>query len=134
MTNTTVSNLCTETLIPLGETTFLLPDPDEAAKVEEIKKAIDTIQNSFRNGLLRTNVYGKKVSALLYWQPIGSAPKDRVIITDKGFAKFVTYESYGEEGWFICREDGTILSCGDYGIAISKIEPQVWMDIPEMDI
>lgn len=67
------------------------------------------------------------------WKPISSAPKDYVILTDLGFAKFVDQRTYGsavETGWYICLGDGQIPSCSYDGIDISKINPQWWMDIP----
>ena len=67
------------------------------------------------------------------WKPISSAPKDQVILTDKGTARFIDLSQYGNvviTGWYLSKLDGTTPYCSKYGMEISRIEPTWWMVIP----
>ena len=69
------------------------------------------------------------------WVPIATAPKDRVILTDVGTAKYVDQRGWGspvEDGWYLCTLHGDIPTCAEDGIQISAIDPRLWREIPEL--
>jgi hypothetical protein len=67
------------------------------------------------------------------WQPIETAPRDRVILTDKGTARYVAQKNWGSsvtDAWYLCETSGDIPSCAEDGMSISRIYPTSWMEIP----
>ena len=64
------------------------------------------------------------------WLPIVDAPKDRVILTDRGTAKFAEKTYGNDSGWYLSTTSGNIPVCLDDGIATSQIHPEYWMDLP----
>ncbi len=57
------------------------------------------------------------------WQPIQTAPKNKVVLTDEGTGKW-------DGRWYLCTTDGVIPSCADWGLEPSEIEPVRWMPLP----
>lgn len=71
--------------------------------------------------------------ALPEWQPIATAPKDKVILTDQGTACYVDQRGWGSpvtNGWYLCDTGDNIPTCADDGMSISAIEPKLWMPMP----
>ena len=67
------------------------------------------------------------------WQPIKTAPRNRVILTNEGTATYVDQRGWGSpvtNGWYLCTTQGDIPSCAEDGMAISSITPTQWLDIP----
>lgn len=67
------------------------------------------------------------------WQPIETAPKDRVILTDEGTARYVDQRGWGSpvtNGWYLCFAHDSIPDCADEGMSIARMQPTIWMDIP----
>lgn len=68
------------------------------------------------------------------YQTIDSAPRDRVILTNEGTARYVDPSQWAspvDRGWYLCFSCGTIPTCADEGMDIAKIEPTHWMPLPE---
>lgn len=62
------------------------------------------------------------------WQPIDTAPKDMVVLTDWGTGIYkMRYRAYQ---WYLCDWDGDIPSCNEYGAEIAEIEPTHWQPLP----
>lgn len=62
---------------------------------------------------------------------ISTAPRDRVILTDCGLARYVDQRRWGSpvsDGWYACDAGGDIPSCADNGMSISEISPKRWME------
>lgn len=59
------------------------------------------------------------------WQPIETAPKDTVVLTDRGTAMHYAGQ------WFLCTAGGAITSCADWGREASEISPSVWAPLPD---
>ena len=98
--------------------------------LELVKEALtwapDSISGTAGNQAMERLV--KKLS----WQPIASAPKDQVILTNEGTGKFVDQRGWGSpvtNGWYLCDLHGDIPSCAEDGMRVSAIEPKYWMDI-----
>ena len=69
------------------------------------------------------------------WQPIDTAPLDRVILTDRGTARYVDprhFASPVKRGWYLCFACDHIPWCADDGMEISEMYPKYWMDIPPL--
>ena len=68
----------------------------------------------------------------MHWQSISTAPKDRIILTNDGTARYID-KNYGfhapAEGWYLCSPSGFIPCCDNEGMEISRIYPQTWLDI-----
>jgi len=58
------------------------------------------------------------------WQPIETAPKDTVVLTDCGTAMHYAGQ------WFLCTAGGAVPSCADWGREVSEISPSVWAPLP----
>lgn len=102
------SNLCTEILQPLGDSIVLT--------VESVKADNSTISN---------------------WKSINSAPKNKVILTNRGTARYIDQQEWASpvtNGWYNCDSEGEVFTCADDGMSISRIEPKYWMHIPLLDI
>ena len=69
------------------------------------------------------------------WKPIHCAPRDRVILTDEGTARYVSAKEAGiagAGGWYLCY------SCGDLPLPPASdnpdscsVSPSVWIDLPK---
>lgn len=62
---------------------------------------------------------------------ISTAPRDRVILTDCGLARYVDQRFFGspvENGWYLCEPSGFIISGGEEGMGISMTDPKRWME------
>ena len=69
------------------------------------------------------------------WQPIKTAPKDRVILTNEGTGIYVDQRGWGSpvrNGWYLCTLQGDIPTCAEDGMSVSSIIPKWWMQIPEL--
>jgi hypothetical protein len=67
-------------------------------------------------------------------QPISNAPRDRIILTDLGTARYVESARWTVpviHGWFLTTTDGHIPRCAEQGWKISRIEPTWWMPMSE---
>lgn len=68
------------------------------------------------------------------WRSMTSAPKNKVILTDKGTARYVDPRHWGSpvrRGWYLCCTAGDIPTCSESGMAISAIEPTCWRPMPQ---
>lgn len=66
-------------------------------------------------------------------QPIDTAPRDVVILTDQGMARYVDQKQRGSaesNGWYLCGINGHIVMCADIGMEVSRINPKQWMPVP----
>lgn len=71
------------------------------------------------------------------WPSMETAPKDRVILTDMGTARYVDPRHWGSpvtRGWYLCSSDGDIPSCAEDGMAISAINPTCWIPMPQRPV
>lgn len=69
-------------------------------------------------------------------QPIETAPRDCVILTEVGMARYIDQRDWGSpvtNGWYLCDTDGDIITCADEGMRVSRIYPKRWMPVPSFD-
>ncbi len=68
------------------------------------------------------------------WPSMETAPRDRVILTDVGTARYVDPRQWASpvtRGWYLCCTAGHIATCASEGMAISAIEPTCWLPMPQ---
>jgi len=65
------------------------------------------------------------------WQPIDTAPKDKVIVTEDGFAIWSNKVRYGRVvGWIACDGDGMPYRCIEEGAW--ELAPNWWIVLPPL--
>lgn len=69
------------------------------------------------------------------WEPIKTAPLDRVIFTDCGVVRYVSQSGWRSpvvDGWYMCDLSGAIPICADEGMSISCESPAQWTELPDI--
>lgn len=62
---------------------------------------------------------------------ISTAPRDRVILTERGLAKYVDHQRFPDlvtAGWYVCSVDGDVSWDEEHGLGLSAISPKRWME------
>lgn len=70
------------------------------------------------------------------WQPISTAPLDRVVLTNEGCAIYLNHKVTAywcvKPGWFACSPSGYIFEDADDGILGQRVSPTLWMEFPAL--
>ena len=76
-------------------------------------------------------------AAIAPWQPIENAPKEGVVWSERGSARYREANHWSgvrKSGWYLCTIDDYIPYCREDGMEVSFIEPQpkLWMPVPAL--
>ena len=70
------------------------------------------------------------------WQPIATAPLDRMVLTDCGCAIYQDHKDTAfwmcKPGWFTCTPEGNVYEDADDGIIGQRCDPTLWMEFPAL--